>query len=97
MRRALCLVAMFVAGVFCGGKIESVHAQASPNILQITGAYTTHASCTPTVGQPTLCLASDGLWLSINGGVFTQVGTAGVTSVNGKTGAVTISAATVLN
>lgn len=52
-----------------------------------------HTSCpAPVAGQSLLCLASDGLYLSVDGGALTQVSTgavAGVTSWNGLTGAVT--------
>lgn len=46
----------------------------------------THAACTVTVGMTQICLASDGLWLSINGSAYVQVQTgtavAGVTSIS---------------
>ena len=43
------------------------------------------------------CFASDGLWMSLNGAAYVQLGVAtpaGVTSVNGKTGAVILGATT---
>lgn len=62
---------------------KSVHAQTS-TVLQISGAYAAHTSCTPVPTQVTACLASDGLWISVNGGAFTVLASAapsGVTSV----------------
>jgi len=54
---------------------------------QIGGALNPgpHTSCTITPSQTQVCLASDGLWLSINGAAYVQVqtGTAvGVTSIS---------------
>lgn len=63
---------------------RSVHAQTPTNVLQISGAYATHTACTPVPSQSSACLASDGLWVSVNGAAFTQLGAAavgGVTSV----------------
>lgn len=78
---------------------RKVHAQGA-SVLQISGTYSAHTACTTTPSQTTICLASDGLWLSLNGSAFAQVGgvvPVGVTSINGKTGAVTISATTTIN
>lgn len=54
-----------------------------------------HAVCTvsPVTVPPstTYCFASDGLWQSVNGAAYTQVGivaVTGVSSFNGRTGAV---------
>lgn len=51
-----------------------------------------HTSCLlSSAGQSNLCLAGDGMWISTNGAAYVQVGTpatAGVTSWNGRTGAV---------
>jgi len=51
-----------------------------------------HASC-PAIaaGLTSYCFASDGLWQSLNGAAYVQLGVAapaGVTSFNGRTGAV---------
>ena len=54
-----------------------------------------HATCTVSPvtvpASTTYCFASDGLWQSVNGAAYTQVGitaVTGVTSFNGRTGAV---------
>jgi len=98
MKRAMIvflLVLAAVLGGFIGARV-SVHAQTTA-VLQFTGSWATHTSCTITAGQTSVCLASDGLWQSLSGGAFTQIGggTAGVASltVNGgtaQTGAVSI-------
>lgn len=50
----------------------------------------THAACTVAVGMTQMCLASDGLWLSVNGAAYAQVNTGGTIvgvssiSVNGS-------------
>lgn len=80
---------------YLGSQLATVvHAQTPSTVLQISGAWATHTSCTPVPAQTSLCLNSEGLWQSINGTAFTQIGAVGVISVNGKTGAVTISATT---
>jgi hypothetical protein len=52
-----------------------------------------HTTClTPAAGSYFLCVASDGIWVSNNGGAYFQLtpqASAGVTSWNGQTGAVT--------
>jgi len=55
------------------------------------------ASCAVAAGKTTYCFTTDsGLWISLNGAAFAQVQmgpvAAGVTSLNGKTGALTITA-----
>jgi hypothetical protein len=67
-------------------------AQSTTPFTVIAGSLT-HTSC-PTVAASTtqFCFASDGLWQSLNGAAYVQLGTpvaAGVTSWNGLTGAVT--------
>ena len=50
-----------------------------------------HTACTVTATTTTYCFASDGLWVSTNGGAYSQIGVVavtGVTSFNGRTGAV---------
>jgi hypothetical protein len=56
----------------------------------------TLASCpAPIAGVTALCYVATGLYLSTNGGAYVQLGAAsGVTSVNGKQGAVVLSATT---
>lgn len=85
------LLAFFAFAFFRLGKV-----QAQSNALQIQAAAT-HTSCTVSTGITQFCFASDGLWQSLNGGAYTQLGviTGGVTSisVNGgtaQTGAVSI-------
>lgn len=85
------LLALFAFAFFRLGKV-----QAQSSALQIQAAAT-HTSCTVATGITQFCFASDGLWQSISGGAYTQIGTpaAGVTSisVNGgtaQTGAVAL-------
>jgi hypothetical protein len=80
----LILIAGFVLGVIV------THAQ-TPVPAQFSVSAATHTSCNPVTGATAYCFASDGLWVSVNGGAFTQIGAAvvtGVTSFNGRTGAV---------
>lgn len=84
------LLALFAFAFFRLGKV-----QAQSSALQIQAAAT-HTSCTVATGITQFCFASDGLWQSISGGAYTQLGTpGGVTSisVNGgtaQTGAVAL-------
>ena len=59
----------------------------------------THASCTVVAATTQYCYASDGPWVSINGAAYVSMmpsGTAsGVTTFNGRSGAVTLSDADV--
>lgn len=57
-------------------------------------AYLPHTSCVVTVGKTRFCYATDGLWQSISGGAYTQVGASVTpTIINGKPcGTCTISA-----
>lgn len=91
-RKLFAVFAVALLGGFVGArlKVPTVQAQ-SANVYQITGAWDLHTSCKPTVGQTTTCQASDGFWISVNGGAFTRVDVpvaAGVTSWNGQTGVV---------
>jgi hypothetical protein len=97
MKRIGLFVLALLLGVFVGSHAHSVRAQAATPVFQITGAWSPHTSCTPSTGQTTLCIASDGVWVSTAGAAFTQLGggVAGVTSVtvNGgtpQTGAVAL-------
>lgn len=95
MRKYFALIAAVFMAAFAGNWV-GVHAQTS-QVLQVSGSWSTHTACVLSVGQTTICLASDGLWLSLNGAAFTQLGVAapaGVISVNGKTGVVVLSATT---
>jgi hypothetical protein len=48
-----------------------------------------HTACTVTTGTTQYCFAADGLWVSLNGAAYAQITvTSGVTSFNGRTGAV---------
>jgi hypothetical protein len=98
MKRIISALTVLLLGVLVGLHIRSVQAQAATPVFQITGAWSPHTSCVPTTGQTTLCIASDGVWVSTAGAAFTQLGggVSGVTSVtvNGgtaQTGAVTLS------
>lgn len=97
MKRISVLVAIILASAFVGSWLGNIaHAQGASTVFQVSGAYSTHTACVlPPVGQTGACLASDGLWISINGGAFTQVGVpvaVGVTSLNGKTGDLKVTA-----
>jgi len=77
------------------GHLQSVTAQnpdLTPYQFTVVGA---HSLCTVSTGQTRYCFASDGVWQSLNGaGYAPLVGGAptGVTSLNGKTGDLTVSA-----
>jgi len=84
MRRLLA-----VAIIFCLGWYVRAQTLAPPWQVGVPTAAT-HTACTVTVSTTQMCLASDGLWLSINGGAYVQVqaGTvAGVTSISINGGA----------
>jgi hypothetical protein len=52
---------------------------------------TLHTACTVIATTTSYCFASDGLWVSLNGAAYTQIGVVavtGVSSFNGRTGAV---------
>ena len=97
---------------------SKVQAQGSvPWAMTVVGA---HTLCTVVASATTFCFAADGVWQSLNGAAFAQLGaqgpagptgatgatgpqgpqgpagSGGVTSVNGKTGAVTLAATTTL-
>lgn len=76
-----------------------VHAQTTAGLPAQATFGGVHTACTlspgpavpPALPQASLCEAGDGLWLSVNGGAYVQLGAAGaagVTSFNGRTGAV---------
>lgn len=70
---------------------QPVFAQTPNNPWQFSVSSATHTSCTTTASTTTFCFASDGVWQSLQGATFTQVGVVqatGVTSFNGRTGAV---------
>jgi hypothetical protein len=63
---------------------RGVQAQATSGPLQIQAVSVAHTSCTITASVTTYCFASDGLWQSLSGAAFVQLGVAsapGVTSV----------------
>lgn len=84
MKRIGKLAVLILLAVLVGMETGRVvtHAQTTA-VLQFSGSWSTHAACVPTPAQTSVCLASDGLWQSINGAAFTQVGGAptGVTSI----------------
>jgi hypothetical protein len=90
------IVGCLVLGAILGGILSMVSRAQTPATLQLTGTQS-HTACTlSTTGSATFCFATDGLWQSLNGGAYTQIGaSAGVTSiaVNGgaaQTGAVAL-------
>lgn len=78
-------------------KVREVQAQAQSGPIQIQSSIA-HASCTVTPNVTTFCFADDGLFVSLTGAAFAQVGQPSVTgvssiSVNGgtaQTGAVAL-------
>jgi hypothetical protein len=92
MKKLWILVILVILADIADRHITSVHAQTAgiPASFTVSGS---HTACTPIVtGVTTFCLAADGVWQSINGAAYVQlapVGAAsGVTSFNGRTGAV---------
>ena len=83
---ALAIVAILLCcvGVLVRGQTTA------PWQVSVSGAHTLCTTLSP-LGQATYCFASDGLWVSLNGAAYTQVGVVavtGVSSFNGRTGAV---------
>jgi hypothetical protein len=99
MKRVIVIGVLIFAAAFAGTWLGNVaHAQTAAIPAQIT-VVGTHTQCTATPAatpaHADICFAADGIWLSINGAAFTQLGAAsavGVTSFNGRTGAVVPSA-----
>ena len=90
------MLAVILVGLFAvnAGKFMRVEAQtAAPFSFSVSAP---HANCPAVaVGVSQYCFATDGIWQSLNGAAWAQVGvpvTAGVTSLNGKAGNLTISA-----
>ena len=94
MRKAM-LIGLILAGIWI---VADKRAQAqTPSALPPVICYqVAHTSCIVTAGVTTYAFASDGFWISLNGAAFAQVQPAStgfvVTSLNGKTGALTITA-----
>ena len=89
MRKTIALAVLIFLAAFLGNWLgDVVHAQ-TPVALQLTG-NAPHTTCVVTLSTTTFCFASDGLWQSLNGAAYVQVGAAaaGVTSFNGRTGTV---------
>ena len=87
MRKTIALLILASLCGFLGGRLRAQSA-----VLQFTGAWAAHTACVVTVGQTSLCLASDGVWQSINGAAFTQLGAA-VTTAGGVTSVTVCNAA----
>ena len=93
MKKLLIAALVVFVAAFAGNWLGNVvHAQTTV-ALQLTG-NAPHTTCTVQAGQTIYCFANDGFWQSLNGAAFTQLGApvGGVTSVNGKTGAVVLTA-----
>lgn len=91
------LVAVILVGA--GVWIYATPAAAPPQNSGVAVIWATspHTNCpAPAAGASLWCLGSDGLYLSVNGGTLTQVslGGGGVTTVNGKSGVVVLTAVT---
>jgi hypothetical protein len=123
MRKLLVLAGMIIIGIGTAWRLRAQAANAIPWQVGVTGA---HTLCVVVAGQTNYCFAADGLWISLNGAAYVQMGvtgpigpagpagpagaagatgpqgppgtpgSGGVTSVNGKTGVVTIAATTTL-
>lgn len=83
MRKAVIVVLFVCTLAFVSGWVLGIaRAQSVVPPITILAPSLTHTSCVVTTGTTSFCFASDGLWQSINGGAFTQLGGAGgVTSV----------------
>lgn len=82
---AIALTAAFTLG--CASWYSRARAQTVlPPPWQVTVGPATHTACTVAPALTQMCLASDGLWLSVNGAAYVQVQTgtavAGVTSIS---------------
>lgn len=88
-RLAVILAGLLILGLgFFLGQRNTVKAQTSAPPWQVTVSGS-HSLCTPVSGQTTFCFASDGLWQSLAGGAFTQLGgsqAAPTITINGKSG-----------
>lgn len=98
MRKGL-LAILILGAIWISAAERGVHAQTAGSTLPPVMCYQVlHTSCATSVGTTTYAFASDGLWISLNGAPFAQVQigpvVAGVTSLNGKSGALTISTVT---
>lgn len=88
MKRTILVVSILIAGLLLGWNLKAQ----TPGPWQV-GVTGLHTACTTTAGATSYCFASDGLWVSLNGAAYVQVGTPTgtlVTSVNGKTGTVVL-------
>jgi len=89
MRKYLKTVAISIIVIFSWmGIVRYVKAQTVVPPITIQSTIP-HTSCAlSTTGTTSYCFASDGLWSSTSGGVYVQLTPGGVTSFNGRTGAV---------
>jgi hypothetical protein len=91
MKRTLLFCGVFFFGLSAGLMIYSVRAQGTgPAVTTVFGgAAGDHTHCGPVaaLGSASMCLATDGIWQSVNGGPWTQLGASGpaVVTINGKT------------
>ena len=93
MKNKIILALLLILALGSGGRTQT----ASAVTTQGGGPHTT--CLTPVAGSYFFCVATDGVWVSNNGAAYFQVvapAASAVTSVNGKTGAVTIAATTTL-
>ena len=91
MKKILLLALIVILGILISRHVRA-QAAGAPWQVAVSGF---HTACTTTASTTQFCFAADGLWQSINGSAYVQIGTLGpigapVTSVNGKTGAVTL-------
>jgi hypothetical protein len=94
MKTKLAFAALLILLAGVVGRTQSTSAGT------LEGPAGSHLTCsTPTAGHYYLCTANDGVWVSNNGAAYfaiTQNPAGGVTSINGKAGALTITGATTI-
>ena len=94
MKKTILAILLLAIFAFNLARLVKVEAQgAAPFSFSVSAP---HLNCPAVVvGVSQYCFATDGIWQSLNGAAWTQVGVptvTGVTSLNGKTGSLTITA-----
>lgn len=88
--KKMLLATVIASALFVGYLYGQV---ARPLVIQVVDSALVNTTCpTPSSGVTQFCFAYNGIWQSLNGATYTQLGAAasgGVTSFNGQTGAVT--------
>lgn len=73
-------ISLVLAAIMAPWVIVS-HAQTT-NPFQMSVGPGLHTACTVTASTTTYCFANDGLWVSLGGAAYTQVGVVAVTGVS---------------